>query len=332
MVKLDMIIQREMNKIMSEKDHQDLLIGIAQGFYYSRNSISELSKKYDISRYYVEKYLDEATNSGLVNISIQAPVARQHDIERQFQQVFPEQNIVIIKDSPSPTGTIDNVFLYAAREIQHSIPDNQVIGLSWGETMFDLIQHFSKTDRPDLIFTQIMGENMKYESKAGSTRMVEMAANRFGAKYQTIVAPLYVFNSETRALLAKEPAISPTMDLDSRLNIIICSLGNMESIEEIPTWQEKRAKIISPENEAKVIGFIYGRPYDVNGRFIDEPNVPVFGFPIEQIIATPRRIAVITDKSKTMAALGAIRGNLLNNIYMSETIASKIMSVAEEFQ
>ncbi|BDR59090.1 sugar-binding transcriptional regulator [Xylocopilactobacillus apicola] len=317
---------------MSEKDHQDLLIGIAQGFYYSRSSISELAKKFNTSRYYVEKYLDEATNSGLVNISIQAPVERQREMETQFQKVFPNHNITIIKDTPNQTEAIRNVFLYSAREIQHSIQDNQIIGLSWGETMYDLIQHFSSQDRPDLTFIQIMGENMKYESKAGSTRMVEMAANRLGAKYHTIVAPLYVFDPKTRNLLAKEPAIAPTLDLGDKVDQIICSVGTFESIDAIPIWQEQQSKIIAPKQKNKVAGFLFGRPYDQQGHFIDEPNVPVFSIPIDQIMATNRRVAVVADKLKTEATLGAIRGNLLNTLYLSESVASKIISIADEFK
>ncbi|MCT6892664.1 MAG: sugar-binding transcriptional regulator [Bombilactobacillus mellifer] len=310
---------------MSDFNHQELIIAIAQCFYYSRNSISEIAKQFKISRYYVEKYLDEATNEGLVNIQINAPISRQRTMERLFKQIFPNEKIIIVKDAPNPTNTTANVFLYAAQEIQHSLTPNEVIGLSWGETIYDLIQHFNTADYPNILFTQIMGENMKYNSKAGSMRLVEMAANRLGAKYQTMVAPLYVFNDQARELWTKEPAIKPTLALGSSLNLIICSLGNLESLETVSTWKQEIDRIIPPSARKKVAGLLYGRPFDLNGNFINEKDIPVFSMPIKQILKTPKKITVVTNKLKAEATLGAMRGQLLNTFYLSESVASKIL-------
>lgn len=90
-------------------------------------------------------------------------------------------------------------------------------------------------------------------------------------------------------------------------------------------------KIIPPAKKKEVAGILYGRPYDLNGRFINLENIPVFSIPLEQILAIPRRISVVTNKFKTEATLGAIRGNLLNTLYLSESVANKIISNADEF-
>lgn len=312
---------------MPDQSHQELVIAIAQSFYYSRKSISEIAKIFKTSRYYVEKYLDEATKLGLVNIQINAPISRQQTLERLFKQAFPHQKVIVVKDAPNPTNTTANVFLYAAQEIQHSFGAQDVIGLSWGESIYDLIQQFKPADYPHILFTQIMGENMKYNSKAGSMRLVEMAANRLGAQYQTLVAPLYVFNPSARKLWAQEAAIKPTLALGPQLNLIICSLGTLDSLQTIPTWQQEIDQIIPLNAQSEVAGLLFGRPYDLRGNFFNEKEVPVFSMPLTQILQTPRRITVVTNKFKAKAALGAMRGQLLNTFYLSESVASTIIDL-----
>ena len=53
--------------------------------------------------------------------------------------------------------------------------------------------------------------------------------------------------------------------------------------------------------------------------------VPVFSMPIKQILKTPKKITVVTNKLKAEATLGAMRGQLLNTFYLSESVASKIL-------
>lgn len=317
---------------MASAEHQALLTAIAQDYYYSRASISELADKYHTSRYYVEKYLTEAQNSGLVTITIQSPATRLHALEQRFQAAFSIPHLTIIQDAANPTQTVDQVVTYAAHQYQPLIRTLHVVGLTWGGTVYDVIQHFAADDVPALHFTQYMGENMKYHSQAGSTRMVEMAANKFSAQYHTLVGPLYVFDPEARRLLAAEPAVTPTLALCQQLDLIITGIGTLASIDSIPVWHAQRDRIIPPDRASEAAGVLYGRPYTVQGTFIAPDDVPVFGAPLTQTLAVPRRLAIVTSKFKTQATLGALRGGLLTDLVMSEGVANRIAAEASEFQ
>lgn len=58
---------------MQDKQHLDLLLSIAQDFYLNKLSVSDLSVKYDVSRYYISKYLEEIIDNHLVSIHINTP-------------------------------------------------------------------------------------------------------------------------------------------------------------------------------------------------------------------------------------------------------------------
>ncbi|WP_316246489.1 sugar-binding domain-containing protein, partial [Enterococcus faecium] len=62
---------------------------------------------------------------------------------------------------------------FAADYIQELIKKANVVALSWGDTVYKVIDQFKMGAREELIFTQFIGEIGKYNSLAGSTRLVQ---------------------------------------------------------------------------------------------------------------------------------------------------------------
>lgn len=314
---------------MVTPDHLALLTAIAQDYYLSGMTISALANKYHVSRYYIEKYIDEAQQVGLVKITIAAPTQRLAHLESRLRQAFPTSQTFVIKDATNPTETTEHVISYAAQQIQNMIADCRTTGLAWGGTIYDVIQHFSAANQPELVFTQFMGENMKYNSRAGSTQMVEMAANKFGAAYHTLVGPLYVFNPAVRRGLAKEPANRPAMTAAHHMDMTITGIGTMASIDSIPAWHDQRTAIVPAPMLNAVAGVLFVRPYTIQGHFIAPEKTPIFGVSLPSILAVPHRVGIVTSKFKTDATLGALRGGLLTDIFMSESVANRIIAAAQ---
>ena len=82
--------------------HQQLLGNLAQDYYLSKMAISDISKKYNLSRYLIMKYLDEAFSSGIVDISIHTDYDRNAQLERELSNSFDIKNVYVIKDPSNP--------------------------------------------------------------------------------------------------------------------------------------------------------------------------------------------------------------------------------------
>lgn len=310
--------------------HEELLVLIAQDYYYGNLAISDIARKYSLSRYLITKDLDEALKSGIVSIQINAPVSRNFQLETQFKKVFGIPHIAILRGDGNSDTNANNIVSYAAERIEQLISESQVVGLAWGSTVHSIIEHFKSELQEDLTFTQFVGENMKYNSRAGSTRMVEHAASRFEADYVTLPAPLYVTNKTVRELLPQEPALQKTMTLASRMDFLFCGVGTISSIDSIPTWKNAKAEIFPGVDTSQIAGMLFARPYDIHGNFLIPQEDTVIGISLDKVLATPRRFAVIKSKFKTYAALGALRGKLITDLVIDEGIAQRILTANNE--
>ncbi|RRG17771.1 sugar-binding transcriptional regulator [Weissella viridescens] len=309
-----------------EMDQHELLANLSQDYYLSQLSLAELAEKYHLSRYLVNKYLDDARREGIVTINIAAPNPRNLELEKEFQKVFNIPHIYILKDNISPTETTENILNYSAHQLAPLIAQSKVVGLTWGGTIFNIINYFPVSVLENVTFTQFIGENMKYKSAAGSMRMVELAAARFSAEYLTMTGPLYIIDDATREKMSQEIAVKPAFSASKQMDLLFTTLGTLASLESIPTWKENLDMILGDINQDDVAGMLYGRPFDVDGHFLNEDHDKVFGLSVDEIMATPRRFGIVKSKFKTKAALGALRGKFLTDMVTTESIARRILS------
>ena len=196
--------------------------------------------------------------------------------------------------------------------------------------MADVITEFKQSVQPDITFTQFTGENMKYRSQAGSMRMVQNAAAKYNAPYYIIPAPLYIVDQQVRQQLVNEPAMERVFNVANQMDLIVCGLGTLPSIDSIQPWRDHKEPIFPQIDLDQIAGMAYGRPFDINGNFLNLTNDTTFSIPLGTILQVPRRFGIIKRKSKYKAALGALRGGLFTDVVITESIALLICHELEK--
>lgn len=312
---------------MAQEESTSLLVDLAQDYYLNHLNLGEISKKYNISRYKISKYLTEAVDKKIVTINISSPFSRSHDLENKLQEVFPNANFYVLKNTEDIAHENDRFYSFAAKYLQDLIDGKKIIGLTWGDTIYHVIDSFQTSARDNMVFTQFVGENGKHNSLAGSMRMVQKVATRYNGKYLTIDAPLYIVNKEVRRLLALEPAIQPTLATAQQLDLIFTSVGTIDSINSIDSWHNSKNVLFPKVNSDSIAALVYGRPIDKNGKLlVSESDDKVFGINFKKALEVPTRVSIVNDKFKSSALSAALKGNYFTDIILDEPTANKVLA------
>lgn len=313
-----------MEDLMTERA---LLSQISQDYYLNKLPFGDISKKYNISRYLINKYLNEAVKNGIVKIEITENSHRNSQLEHILQDKFSNVNFYVVQDDINNITTSTHLSNFAAEFVGELLQtNNKVVGLTWGETIYSMIDSLKSTPLERVKFTQFLGENMKYNSTAGSIRMVERAAKKVSGEFLTLPAPLYILNDIVRGGLYSEPSLQNTLALASHMDFLITGVGTIRSLDSIPIWHNNLNGIFPSMNVKSVVGMIFGRPYDINGRFLNQGDDKIVGLPVSQILQVPKRICLVRGKSKYQAVIGALRGQLITDIILSEAMAYRILN------
>lgn len=312
---------------MAQEESTSLLVDLAQDYYLNHLNLGEISAKYDISRYKISKYLTEAVDKKIVTISISSPFSRSNDLENRLKAIFPNPNFYILKNTEDIAHENDRFYSFAAKYLQDLIDGKKIIGLTWGDTIYHVIDSFQTTAKDNMVFTQFIGENGKHNSLAGSMRMVQKVATRYNGKYLTIDAPLYIINKEVRRLLSLEPAIQPTLATAQQLDLIFTSIGTLDSINSIGSWDSSKNILFPNVNPNSIAALVYGRPIDKNGKLlISQEDDKVFGINFKKVLEVPTRVAIVNDKFKSSALKAALQGNYFTDVILNEPTANKILA------
>lgn len=304
-----------------------ILSQIAEDYYLNKLPFGDISKKYNISRYLVNKYLNEAVKVGIVKIEITENSNRNPQIEHILCDKFKDINFYVVQDDINNITTSEHLANFAATYVDEVLQgNNKIVGLTWGETIYTMIDSLKNRPLERVKFTQFLGENMKYNSTAGSMRMVERAAKKVSGEFLTLPAPLYILNDSVRNGLYSEPSLQNTIAVADNMDALITGVGTILSLDSIPIWKQNLNAIFSTVNTQEIAGLIYGRPYDINGRFLNLEADKVLGLRIDQILKVPKRICLVRGKSKYKPVIGAIKGKLITDVIMTEGMAYKILN------
>ncbi|KRN99106.1 sugar-binding transcriptional regulator [Companilactobacillus kimchiensis] len=312
---------------MAQEENTSLLVDLAQDYYLNHLNLGDISKKYKISRYKISKYLSEAVDKKIVTINISSPFSRSHDLENKLKKHFPNPNFYVLKNTEDIAHENDRFYSFAAKYLQDLIDGKKIIGLTWGDTIYHVIDAFQTTAKDNMVFTQFIGENGKHNSLAGTMRMVQKVATRYNGKYLTIDAPLYITNKEVRRLLALEPAIQPTLATAQQLDLIFTSVGTVDSINSIDSWHDSKNILFPNVNSNSIAALVYGRPIDKDGNLlISESDDKVFGISFKKVLEVPTRVTIVNDKFKSLALNAALQGNYFTDVILNEPTANKVLA------
>lgn len=319
---------------MSRTDKQQLLVKVAELYYINQKSQSEIARDLGYSRSAISRLLAEAREEGVVEISINYPLQRSPTLQQSLRERFGlHETLILAKPGANPERNIRLVSKLAADYLINNLPENNILGVSWGATINEVVNQLRPLNRPDLKVVQIIGSIGHGDTRIDGNAFVYQIANLFRASCYTLNAPLIVEEQANRDLLVRDRSIRETLSLASRAGLILTGAGTMQ--HEHSTLC--RAGYITPQELDEIaaaggVGNICSMFYDINGRILDiDINRRVVGLSLSELANTRRRVAAVAaGEMKVRPLLGALRGGFVNVLITDIFTAESILKMDAE--
>ena len=155
---------------MKKWEDKRSILKIATLYYSEGLTQAEIAKKMEISRPLVSKILQEAKNTGIVEIYIKDEDAYSIALEMEIEKKYGLTEVIIVKNQKSATEAISkkNVGRAAASYLSSILPKVKKIGVSWGTTLAEFVDEMPFLQYPNVTVIPIMGgvgySNVLYHS------------------------------------------------------------------------------------------------------------------------------------------------------------------------
>lgn len=294
--------------------------------YYEQNlSQSEIAAVLSISRPTVSRLLQFARENGIVKIQINDLLMDVSTLAKKLKKkyglevhVVPTQGLVM-KERLSAVGQA------AAQYIEEIAKPQDIIGIGWGRTIFEVGTHLSEVALPGVTVVQMKGGVSYSEQPTYAFDAINAFAHAFQTYPQYLPLPVIFDNLQTKQLVEKERHIQQVIDLSARANIAIYSVGTVRDTALIFQLgylkDEEIARI-----QKNAVGDLFSRFIDANGNIVDpEINSRTIAIPLENLKSKEHSILVVNGDEKVESTHAALEGNYPNCLIIDQHAAQKLL-------
>ncbi|GAF38882.1 deoxyribonucleoside regulator DeoR [Agrilactobacillus composti DSM 18527 = JCM 14202] len=226
------------------------ILDISRYYYIDGLSQLEISKKMALSRPTVSRLLQQAKETGIVEIKINDPFQDINSLKEQLKKKYGLKEVIIALQTSNDLETIyDALGEEAARYLDKIVKNNDIIGISWGLTMKAIANHLTESQKDNVKIVQLKGSVANSQENNYSIDITSSFNKAFHTQSQILPLPVIFDNAKTKELVTKDhfiqsviqEATAPTLLylLWVLLDQVPCYFGSAILISNISMIYEK---------------------------------------------------------------------------------------------
>ena len=200
---------------MAESDDVYLLTEVASLYYEENYTQEQIAKVIGVSRSGVSRLLTRSRELGLVDIHVHHVLHTSASLRSELMQHFGLQDAQVLLSASSEESLLGHVGALAARYADRRIQEGQttaeigkslrVVGISWGTSMFEMLNALHPRRRLPLNVVQLMGSvDTTAMPDIDGPEIARRFADAYGARCYYLHAPLLVADPMVCSGLLKE--------------------------------------------------------------------------------------------------------------------------------
>ena len=309
-----------------------LMVKVANLYYKENLKQESIARRLKISKYQVNRILKKALNSGMVQINIIDPTKNISDLEEKLEKKFKLKRAVVVENfglsDPELKAKIGQA---AARYLLDIIKEGDIIGVSWGTTINEVINFLPTKINRSVEVVQITGGSHELSIDLNCHDITRRFAYKFGVEPHLLYAPSIVDTKKMHDMLLRETSIKKTFDYFSELTIAMVGIGAMypQVISTLVKTGHKSGVDLDSLKSAGAVGDVYSHFFDINGKTCDNKlSERIIAMPVKELLRVPYSIGIAGGELKAEAILGAIRGKYINILITDSNAGEKILEIS----
>jgi DNA-binding transcriptional regulator LsrR (DeoR family) len=317
------------NTIMKDWEYIHTVAKAALLYYTEGKTQEEIAWQLGLSRPTISRMLSYARKSGIVSIRLDLPGEVYPELEDKLEKIFSLEEVTIVSSGDNLSLLKQNLGRGGADLLKRKIRGIDSLGISWGSTLFEVVNNFSRdSTNPKVKVVQLVGGMNPLNSSLYADELARILATKLGGNAYILRAPMIVDSSEIRNTMLNDSHIRDVLSIARKVDLAIVGIGAMDDNSIL-----LKSGCISEEELKEIksrggVGDILGRFYDVNGNPVSSSiEDKIIGIGIDELKEIGYVIGIAGGKSKVRAILGALRMEVLDCLVIDEEAAREILNL-----
>ncbi|TGD89774.1 DNA-binding transcriptional regulator [Mycolicibacterium sp. CH28] len=294
---------------------------IARRYYLEGRTRIQIAEEFGLSRFKVARMLEEAVESGMVEIKIHNPGSIDLELSTALQRRYGLQHAyAVAADSTNPADRVEAVAKAMAELLQSILRAGDVVGVDCGRTMTHIAPYLSALPHCDVVQLTGMAGALTTNGADLARRLSEIT----GGTSWPLYAPLVVSDARTAESLAGNPQIQETCAQHAKVTCALVSIGAWG-----PDTSQVYTSLTPAENQqlqaAGVCGETCALLVDAEGNRVPGLDERRMGINEAALRAIPTVIAIATGPEKVAATKAVLRSGLVSSVVTDTEVAAAVL-------
>ena len=309
-------------------DEFELLARLALGYYHDGLTQEALARKFGLSRPKVQRMLDRARATGVVEIRVSTPPWLHVDLERELRERFGLTMAIVAPGRTDPQAQREEVARAAARYLERVLADDDVVAVSHGRDTGEVPRFFNPGRRIDATFVSAMGGSPLADAPTNPNEIVRRLADRCGGRVLGLYAPAHVESKRMRDELLRQPAVAETLRVAASASIALVGIGGTDDACTMVRSGSISVDEIRRLRDAGAVGDVLGNYVDVDGRRLESAETSrLVGLSLQGLQAIDTVVVVASEREKPVAILGVLRTGTVDVLVLDEGNARRVLEM-----
>jgi deoxyribonucleoside regulator len=308
-----------------------LMVKVATLYYKDRLTQDEIAQRIKVSKYQVNRILKRALEAGIVQITINDSMSGITDLEDKLEKTFGLKRAIVIDNNGLSDKELKVKMGQAtAGYLMEIIKNRDVIGIAWGTTVNEVINHLPRKINKNIKVVQVTGGIHQLALNLNCQDIARRLADKFDVEPHLIYAPAIVESKNLRDLLLREQSIRDTFKFFKDISIALVGIGAISkkttsTLVETGSINEEELKKLKNQS---AVGDVFSHFIDINGNIVDKSiDSKMITISTDDILKIPYLIGVAGGESKAEAVLAAMRGKYVNILVTDSGAASGLLKI-----
>jgi len=303
---------------------REQLTAIARAFYLDDVPKVELAAAYGVSRFKIARMLQQARDEGIVTIEIHGDDGTRSRLAAALADHLRLHEAVVVANGDTEHDDRRLMARAAATHLTRHIRTGDVIGFSWGRTIVAIGEYLS--DLPPATVVQLTG-TVGTDFAQSPVEVIRRIAGRAPVDTVAVFAPLFASTPDAALALRADASIASALGRYRDLTTAVLSIGSWNP----PVTQ--LADFLSDRDRERLDRD--GAVAELAGTFLDADGRPAdahlagrrIAVSADQLLATPRVVAVAGSAPKVDAIHAVARSGLVTALVTDEATAHRLLQL-----
>ncbi|MFC1569260.1 sugar-binding transcriptional regulator [bacterium] len=312
---------------MEPTTDKSLIVEVARLYYDHQMSQQKIADKIGTSRPSISRLLQQARDEGIVRIEIIDPTQQGSHIEQALKEKFQLKKVIIVpSDKESNQETKKRLGQATARYLNELVFDNCILGVSWGTTIRQVVQHLIPKSVKNMKVIQVVGGITHAEFDPHASEIAQKFGENYNARSNFLLLPAIVDSAEVKQAMMSDTRIREALDLMKQVDIVVCSVGTFKADSLLIRAEYFNTDEVAYLKKVSAVGDICSRMIGENGKPCwPELEARTVAIEFNDLKKAPYAIAVAGGAEKREVVYAGLQGGYFTVLITDEQVAEYLL-------